>query len=628
MNVQELKFTTLKANSMNEQSQRQSYQNWKARTPEQVSNAIVAWRAMGCNSSLDFDTPTTLGYTTLDMSEPVMRKKFSARTHNFERIDMVQEADDAVKCRNFEYALVRRIVHLESPDVNAETTVKVELMLKNDGKRAVYPITVKVSDIPNLYSKIRAVYPQFYANNLDGFNEEAALKYRALCESANGTSYTYGFSGWWEINGRLHFLESSMGNVTSKYGLSFDKDKARAFLPLYWQVSPVSGNLLILLLVSCWASIDQLFSKAKLKERGFNAALYVSAPTGTGKTTLCTIFTKAFLKDGEEPCLRFEDTTASLEESIVSAKDVPVLVDDFYAQGSKNGDSAYEHKASAITRIAGDRLLRGKCGADRKPRPDRAYRGAIICTGEYIKLNTQSSYLRCWQIFFPKRSIEMGEALSVLSSDVTYAKSFMSGWIKYLEENQDNILQHLPTILKKHELTVAQSGLTGKYARLGANTAALLTVSEILCNYCNELLGYTDDYLQDIEKIILREAFHQLDELQELSPEEIWRKGFLECIDSGDLQLAENQIGFIESDYHGFYLSDGSIVCMASAVEKLILKYAYEHGYGLKITKSLLEELAERKIILTHCGEIKWKFTVQRSVTPVRPNMIAVNLNA
>lgn len=67
-----------------------------------------------------------------------------------------------------------------------------------------------------------------------------------------------------------------------------------------------------------------------------------------------------------------------------------------------------------ITRIIGDGRIKGKMGANRKLLPDRKYRGGIIATGEFIDLNTHSSYLRCWQLKFEANSINLDDNLSQL----------------------------------------------------------------------------------------------------------------------------------------------------------------------------------------------------------------------
>ena len=154
------------------------------------------------------------------------------------------------------------------------------------------------------------------------------------------------------------------------------------------------------------------------------SVLYLSAPTGTGKTSVAKILASAILNDGEKAILRFDDTIASLEESLFENRDMLVLVDDFYAKGSKFDDQAFKAKASAITRIVGDGMIKGKMGANRKPLPDRKYRGGVIATGEYIDLNTHSSYLRCWCINLRANSVNFDDSLSTLQKIPIYQELF------------------------------------------------------------------------------------------------------------------------------------------------------------------------------------------------------------
>lgn len=82
---------------------------------------------------------------------------------------------------------------------------------------------------------------------------------------------------------------------------------------------------------------------------GLRSLLYISAPTGTGKTSLIKILAKALYVNQEDSILRFDDTVASLEEGLFNRRDVLTLIDDFYAQGNKFDDQTFKTKASMIT---------------------------------------------------------------------------------------------------------------------------------------------------------------------------------------------------------------------------------------------------------------------------------------
>mgnify|MGYP000697733520 CR=1 FL=1 len=85
--------------------------------------------------------------------------------------------------------------------------------------------------------------------------------------------------------------------------------------------------MLLVLLYSLSAYTAYFYEKCKID--GLRSVLYLSAPTGTGKTSVAKILASAILNDGEKAILRFDDTIASLEESLFENRDMLVLVDDF-----------------------------------------------------------------------------------------------------------------------------------------------------------------------------------------------------------------------------------------------------------------------------------------------------------
>ena len=88
-------------------------------------------------------------------------------------------------------------------------------------------------------------------------------------------------------------------------------------------------------------------------------------------------------------------------------------------------------------------MIKGKMGANRKPLPDRKYRGGVIATGEYIDLNTHSSYLRCWCINLRANSVNFDDSLSTLQKNSNLPRAFFSLWIWWLQEKQNFILKNL-----------------------------------------------------------------------------------------------------------------------------------------------------------------------------------------
>ena len=288
--------------------------------------------------------------------------------------------------------------------------------------------------------EILKAFPQCYVYDTGRFHEYLSWLYGDF-NNENITVF-YKFGGWYKTpKGKHIYLNNALTNVSSSVTLQGSTDEARQFLELFLTISSEHEKILIILHYSLWAYLSYFYEICGID--GLKSVLYLSAPTGTGKTTIAKIVSSPLLNEGEKSVLRFEDTIASLQESLFNNRDIVSLVDDFYPQSDKNSEQSFKAKASMITRIAGDGVIKGKMGANRKPLSDRKYRGGIIATGEYIDLNTHSSYLRCWCTNLRANSVDFSGSISVLQGNPKLARAFFSSWILWLQKNQDFILQNL-----------------------------------------------------------------------------------------------------------------------------------------------------------------------------------------
>lgn len=532
------------------------------------------------------------------------------------------------KIANFVVELLAEVIYM--PD---ETTKErfVELRITMDdyvNKRSSIEMRIPLESYMKLSSKLSAKHPQCIIHNIAAFNENLANMYKCLHERSVGHEvYTYGFGGW--IKGpddRLHFLDSSMENVTSEIYLKWDYNQANKFLPLYLKTSPEKGRLLVLLLFMLWAGLAKFFEELHLSDKGLRALAYVSAPTGTGKTTLVSCMTRAVLREGAKPCLRFEDTEASIEESLVTKRDIPTLVDDFFAQADKNRDGTYRQKASALTRIAGDGLIKSKMGPDRKPLPDRKYRGTIVATGEYLDLNTLSSNLRCWHLDFPAGSIRIDANMAELSENLSITRAYITGWVRYLEDNQETILQEIPKLLSIKENKSKSNLNAGDFNRLGAFASALMVIGHIFYEYNSrfDCCGFTQE---EIDKLIIKQAEEQMRQLKTQTPEEIWIRGVKDAVESGALNIAKNEEIFVNQQCDG-YFTDGYVCCISSHVDVAVARYATSCGVGIRITPHIKQKLVEKGYLQSFSSkEITFKYTKQRTVSPLRPRLYKIKIS-
>ena len=584
-----------------------------------------------------FNKPTTTLTTTVcklnnldDVEIPISPQEKSADSGTIENFTMEKllffwddfhgklcKNDDGkvVYVANFECAIVNEIEDME----REQSTLYVEIMVVFKSEQL--PLKVKKNLLSDLKKEIPRNFPQCFIYDTGCFQEYIANIYGNF-NNKNITVF-YRFGGWYQLpNKKYIFLNDSLPNVSANITLSGTVDEARNFLNLFIKVSIEPQKFLIILLYSLSAYMAYFYEKCNIN--GLRSVLYLSAPTGTGKTSVAKILSSAILNDGEKSVLRFDDTLASLEESLFKSRDVLVLVDDFYAKGNKFDDQVFKAKASAVTRIVGDGMIKGKMGANRKPLPDRKYRGGVIATGEFIDLNTHSSYLRCWIVNLGANSINFSYELSTLQRNSNLARAFFSLWIWWLEKNQDDILRLLKT-QQEFYFSVCRKKFIDPYPRFSSNVATFLTINQFFSQFCREY-----DFSYDTNQAyyaILSEAEAQLQMLRQFSPIKIVIKAIQDSIDNAYLNLAENENDFCTNNYDGFFTSD-KIIVITAKLEEIIEKYTTKMNFGLKITTALKEELARKNILEEKNGETNFKFTKTRLVSPKRPRIYKINKGA
>lgn len=512
---------------------------------------------------------------------------------------------------NFECIIINEIEDVE----REQSTLYVEIVVVFKSKKLL--LKVKKTLLSDLKKEIPRNFPQCFIYDTGCFQEYIANIYGNF--NNKNTAVFYRFGGWYQLSNEKHvFLNNALSNVVSNITLSGTTEEARQFLTLFMQISSEPSKLLMVLLYSLWAYTAYFYEECSID--GLRSVLYLSAPTGTGKTSVAKILSSAILNDGEKSVLRFDDTIASLEESLFNSRDMLVLVDDFYAKGNKFDDQSFKTKVSAITRIVGDGMIKGKMGAKRKPLPDRKYRGGVIATGEFIDLNTHSSYLRCWIVNLGANSINFSYELSTLQRNSNLARAFFSLWIWWLEKNQDDILRLLKT-QQEFYLSVCRKKFIDPYPRFSSNVATFLTINYFFDCFCQDCVIPYD--MQRVQHIILSEAEIQLKMLQQYSPIEIVIKSIQDAIDNAYLNLAENENDFCTNNFDGFFTSN-KIIVITAKLEEVIEKYTTKMNFGLKITTALKEELVRKNILEAKNGETNFKFTKTRLVSPKRPRIYKI----
>lgn len=520
--------------------------------------------------------------------------------------------NEVIDIANFYIKSIKSIEYIEDMDIK-QHLVGISVVCKNQ-TQYLEIIREKFSDLKTEISK---KIPQCIVCEPKFFQKYAANKYSLL--KSSDIEYRYKRQGWYKNENKLRYFNSTMKNVESSLSLKPDVKQAQQFLDHFMSLSDDIGKLSTILSYSLNTYLAALYEEVKLES--CKCVLYISAPTGTGKTTLVKILSKALLdKEGRE-VLRFEDTIASLEESLFQARDQLVVIDDFYAKGNKYDDQSFKKKASDITRIIGDGFIKGKMGADRKPLPDRKYRGGIIATGEYIDLNTYSSYLRCWILKLRANSIKFEKDLDILQNEPDIAKGFYSLWIKWLEDNQGDILSILNSLRKENSYKLSGIVSVNKHKRFLNNAVCLITGLQLFERFIKKYNLYCD--MDNMINSFLEEIHIELRLLEEVSPENVVISALKTAIDDNILDIALNKDIFSQGKYDGYYDNE-FIFISTSKLDNVVKNYADKENYGVKFDSNVKEQLV-RAGYLEKFGNNYYTRYSKNIIGSTRPRLYKIN---
>lgn len=415
--------------------------------------------------------------------------------------------------------------------------------------------------------------------------------------------------GWSKVDEHYVYLHSGMHNVISSVKLEPDRQKAANFLQLYGGLISDGESSDVLLLYCLHAYIAGLFEQ--LGGIGCRSVLCITAPTGSYKTAVATVLASAL---NPNPVLRFDDTEASIEENLLAARDLLILQDDFYPHGDKSSVTAFKRKAMKVARIIGDGRVPGKMGQNRKPLADRTYFGGVLLTGEFLDLTSHSSYLRCLNISWNKEFIDT-DILNILQRDEMLGKAFFSCWIDYIQKNIELFGMLLRESARKYDGS----------ARMGNNLKALCITAELFSDFASTL-GFAiniTSMMKNIQCVISKTENLAMN----FSPAEVAIRAIMDGVENGPLVIVDGQERFMQVASDGYYENDYTVYIISSRAEELVSRYATNHGCVANFDAAVKAELRDRGILETTGSGFTSKFTKNRKVTPMRPQMLKINLN-
>jgi len=243
----------------------------------------------------------------------------------------------------------------------------------------------------------------------------------------------FSHTGWREVRGKWIFLNADCTEAGVELPIGLDLYRlprtcadvvaacraSREFL----QVAPFSITA-PLLAVQYLAPLSEFLHPA--------FTLWVFGETGSFKTTLAALALSHYgTFDTRNVPASWESTSNMLEKLTFQAKDVPILVDDFYPQTTSGDQKIMEEKIARLVRSQGNLAARGRMKPDTSLRTSYPPRGIIISTGEQLPAIGVSGLARLCEVEMNSGTVDV-EVLSKCQKQADLYPGAMRAYIDYL----------------------------------------------------------------------------------------------------------------------------------------------------------------------------------------------------
>jgi len=172
--------------------------------------------------------------------------------------------------------------------------------------------------------------------------------------------------------------------------------------------------------------------------------LFLLGVTGNLKTTLASLALSHYGGpfDRKNVPASLISTDNYLERLSSQAKDVLLLIDDFFPQPSEREARQQEQKLQRLIRSQSAHGGKGRLRADASMRPTYSPRGLLLVTGEMLPTG-QSTAARMFTVEIDRNKIDL-EVLSQLQREVAYYPEAMRSYLDWLAPKIDKLRSELP----------------------------------------------------------------------------------------------------------------------------------------------------------------------------------------
>lgn len=194
------------------------------------------------------------------------------------------------------------------------------------------------------------------------------------------------------------------------------------------------------------APLSSIMKKAGL-------TVWVKGISGSFKTTLASLMLSHYGKgfDWNNVPAQWSNTANATEEMLYTAKDLPLLVDDFVPGASKGDVYGNSGDVQRVIRATANRQGRGRLNQDGSPRASHPPRGLLISTGEDLPAGMGTSIAaRMIVVESDRQSVDLTALTTAQhrASEGVYARA-MTGYIAFLAQTRENRAEWLSTRLAK-----------------------------------------------------------------------------------------------------------------------------------------------------------------------------------
>jgi hypothetical protein len=243
-----------------------------------------------------------------------------------------------------------------------------------------------------------------------------------------------------------------------------------------------------------------------------NAVLWVYGQTQSGKSTLAhlalTHFGPTFIQGHEYRAPKdWTSTPTDLEGAMFTAKDVPIILDD-YAPAHSGATEARQlaRKAHYVVRSVGNRSSRGRANADLSERRQRPPRGLVIATAENPLIGQSIVGRMIYVPVEPGQVIRRNDgaetaldAAQQQAMDGLYAQA-MAGYVAWLTERWEELEADLPSRIRQAS-RAARGLFPPGQSRLTDYYGLLVTAIQLALTYAADAGVLTQDDVETLGEV-------------------------------------------------------------------------------------------------------------------------------